>query len=282
MTTRGGSVLAINLRRKAFTLLEVLVAGGILFVVSAAVVGLSNSIIQGTAISNDTTITNRWAAEGLEFASKIRDDNSRIKGFSTNGQSYWFHAPILTSNTYGWHYLAANAGGETWRLVPVWSNTPPSYCIDGCQNVINPKALNFDPADLGADEPQSGTLQGYRFICVEAVGAIRTANANTDKLHCNTNGDDDTTKIVTDGPRDGSASACYQEAPTGSELRFDRYCLLTRPSLNREGLGNGNDKLILDGNAVKVRSVVLWNDRGEYRFSDIATLLTNWRNVGDL
>lgn len=273
MTTRGGSVLAINLRRKAFTLLEVLVAGGILFVVSAAVVGLSNSIIQGTAISNDTTITNRWAAEGLEFASKIRDDNSRIKGFSTNGQSYWFHAPILTSNTYGWHYLAANADGVTWRLVALTGTE---------KNTLDYKSATFDPVPLTGDEPQSGTLQGYRFICVEAVGAIRTANANTDKLHCNTNGDDDTTKIVTDGPRDGAASACYQEAPTGSELRFDRYCLLTRPSLNREGLGNGNDKLILDGNAVKVRSVVLWNDRGEYRFSDIATLLTNWRNVGDL
>ncbi len=262
----------MNRLKRAFTLLEVLVAGGILFVVSAAVVGLSNSIIQGTVISSDTTVTNRWAAEGIEFATKIRDDNSRIQGFS-QGQQYWFHTPNLTSDRYGWHYLVANADGITWRLQPL----PTEY-----KNVLEYKTATFDPAPLTGDEIQAENLRGYRFICVEAVGAIRTANQNTNKLHCNTNGDDTTTKIVTDGPRNASATTCYQEAPTVDQLRFDRYCLLTRPSLNREGLGTGSPKLILDGNAVKVRSVVLWNDRGEYRFTDIATMLTNWRSVGDL
>lgn len=97
MTTLGGYRWSMNRLKRAFTLLEVLVAGGILFVVSAAVVGLSNSIIQGTVISSDTTVTNRWVAEGIEFATKIRDDNSRIQGFS-QGQQYWFHAkPNLRS-----------------------------------------------------------------------------------------------------------------------------------------------------------------------------------------
>jgi hypothetical protein len=258
--------------RRAFTLLEVLLAGGILFVVSSAIVSLSNSIIQGTVVSSDLTITNRWAAEGIELVTKIRDDNSKIWGFS-QGVHYWLHVPNLTSDNYGWHYLVANADGRTWKLEPL----PAQY-----KNVLDYKAAAFNPELLTRDKLQAENISGYRFICIEAVGAVRAANPDTSKLHCNTNGNDRETRTITDGPRNPAATACYQEPPTTSQLRVDRYCLLTQPSLNRAGLGAGGPKLILDGNAVKVRSVVLWNDRGEYRLTDIATMLTNWRSVGDL
>lgn len=258
-----------NLRR-GFTLLEVLVAGGILFIVSAAVVGLSNSIIQGTAVTNDVTITNRLAAEGLELATKIRDDRSKGVGFTggaNRGEAVWVDRVNDTDN-YGWHYLRTT-DGISWTLNPVASDY---------KNIIPLTDDTVNPLIIGSDRPIADTLQTNRLICIESIAAARGASSNN--LHCNTNGSDTNTKIYEDGQRIGNSSDCYNEASTADRIRTDLYCRLTKPSLNREGAAD--TEIIRDGNAVKVRSAVLWNDRGKYQRVDIATLLTNWRSVSDL
>ncbi|MDO8650274.1 MAG: hypothetical protein Q7K33_03105, partial [Candidatus Berkelbacteria bacterium] len=60
--------------RRGFSLLETLIATGVLIVVVMGVMSLSNSLIVGTVVNADKTIINRWASEGIELTQKIRDD----------------------------------------------------------------------------------------------------------------------------------------------------------------------------------------------------------------
>lgn len=246
--------------KKAFTLLEVLIAGGILFVVSAGIVGLSNSIIRGTTITNDATITNRWASEGLELTTKIRDEKAKTATFAS-GEGIWFGDPAVSgsnytnSSNYGWHYLKPDQVKPTWSLEPL----AKSY-----QNIIDLNSFNPSDPSLLIESLSANNLIGYRLICIESYGAV--VHSDEDILNCNT---DVNGNIVSDGNRIPiPGPECHDD---------DLFCRLTKPSLNKTETGG----IIPDGNAVKVRSVVLWGDRGTLRKTDIATILTNWRSIAN-
>lgn len=258
-TLIGRKGLALR-ARKGFTLIEVLVAGSILFIVSAAVVGLSNSIIQGTSTTTDEASANRLATEGLELVKKIRDDTVKNAGFGA-GEFIWFD-PVENATNYGWYALEEDAIlGDSWELNSVGS----AY-----GNVINLSSAGFSPS--AAEPIISGPLTFYRLICVEAVAAEN--DQSEDGLNCNTVAEG--AKTVSDGNR-LITSDCYSEADTPTVRREDIYCDFTQESLNVNR--TVADKLIPDGNAIKIRSVVFWNDRDSYKSVQVATLLTNWRSV---
>lgn len=260
----------IKRQSRAFTLLEVLVSGGILFIVASAVVGLSNSIIQGTSITNDTTITNRWAAEGLELTTKIRDDAVKQLSFST-GQAIWF-APAENVDNYGWYYLDDSlAPGTKWQL----SNSNLSLANP---NIID--ITTFDFTKLPAQTKlKSDNLTANRLICIEAVGAQTLPEEG--KISCNTFGDTEAShKKVSDGDRmlNSSGNKCDRGNGGSIKKNIDLFCLISFESINRNKL-NATPIEIPDGNAVKVRSVVIWPDRNTFSTTDMATLLTNWKSL---
>lgn len=261
MTTQEslGSNLMTKKVKSAFTLLEVLIAGGILFIVSAGVVGLSNSIIQGTTLTNDATITNRWAAEGLELSTKIRDEKSKSASFSTTGEIRWFGDAVATSDNYGWYHLVPEESPNPvrWELVK----------LIGIGNTINLTEFSPTVSPYNSIESiSSDNLIGYRLICVESFGSVKNIDVDN-QLTCNTDGG---AKVLSDGDRSVQPDCDVN----------DLYCLLTEPSLNLHGPAN-NQKIIPNGNAVKVRSIVLWGDRGTWKTSNIATVLTNWRSLAN-
>lgn len=254
-------------RKSAFTLIEVLVAGSILFVVSAAVVGLSNSIIQGTAITTDEASANRLATQGLELITKIRDDQAKSGGFTDTGKFIWF-APVEDPAEYGWWQLSEN---------PPSSNAWDLDLDDDFSNVIDTTVGEFNPdlaeAILLNDTAGANQITFYRFICIEALAA--ESNQEDGLLNCNTAKVNNNNLPVIDGTRDNPES-CYS-VEVGSTVNEDIYCQFTEESLNRNRVITG--KIIPDGNAVKVRSVVIWQDRDIYRQTEISTILTNWQSI---
>ncbi len=238
--------------RKGFTLLEVLVAGGVLFIVSSAVVGLSNSIIQGTGRNADRTVTNRWATEGLELTNKVRIDSLKIGGTPVANENIWF-APAADWGDYGWYKLREpNNAGLNWRLEYV-------------DNTVHLR-LNLVPGKFVGEDPlKSQELIAYRLICVEAYGATR-ADAGPDHVDCNRK-PNTAGSIMTDGDRN-NVSGCQPG---------DIYCDQPRDSLNANQAGNPVAKFVPPGNVVKVRSVVVWQDRTDWQATELGTVMTNWK-----
>lgn len=233
--------------RRGFSLLETLIATGVLIVVIMGVTSLSNSLIVGTVVSADKTIINRWASEGIELTQKIRDDALLNKLTSPN----WF-APAIAENGdgYGWFKLSTT-DSKTWSITRVTGDYNKVIATDFIKDSISEKLT-------------SDTTTGYRLICVEAVGA-KDSRAD-DNFFCNTTD----TQRVRDGARnDPNATVCQAG---------DKYCQMTIESINRNRLQNPlNDKIIPAGNAVKIRSVVIWEDKDQIRSSSMATLITNWK-----
>jgi prepilin-type N-terminal cleavage/methylation domain-containing protein len=236
--------------KKGFTLLEVLVAAGILFIVGSATVGLTNSIIQGTAQTSSETVANRLASEGLELVAKKRDDTVK----AAVGDDPWF-AYASAVNQYGWYAVSPNGTltATGLNLVPLLSvvTTATSLPVEVKQSV--------------------GNQDYYRLICIEAVGATVPTAANDTQTHCNTKLDG---SAKDDGNRNApSLTTCA--APAGT----DTYCEITTASLSRNRVGT---LAIPPGNAVKIRSVVIWQDKELFRVSDVATFLTNWKSTLDV
>lgn len=232
----------------AFTLLEVLIALGVLFIVGSAVVSLSNSLIQGTVRVADTTVTNLWTAEGLELVSKIRDDNFRSP--SSNEPNLWIEG-ASTTDDYGWYFLQED-GVNKWKLVKAsLGNT-----------------VRVGEAYSGGDSIERKTSEeivATRLICIEAIQAASPATST--EISCNTSLDG--SPILNDGSRT-ALSDCDAA---------DYYCNQTKDSLN---LNNLSSTIIPAGNAVKVRSVVIWPHRNDYRTDSMAMFLTNWRSYDQL
>ncbi len=227
---------------KAFTLLEVMIAGVILILVGSATVSLSNSLIQGTVSNSDKSITNRWATEGLEIVTKLRDDHAQA-AINNSTVPIWL-PQAASSDQYGWYGL--NATGDTWTLTQL-----------SLPNVITQGDI---AAQITAGEPKaSDNLLARRLICIEAVGANSDTTDGT--LRCNVDAGGST---INDGDRTHLTS-CDQT---------DTYCLMTEDSLK---LGRLTAPIIPAGNAVKVRSVIIWQDKGEYKNTNMATLLTSWK-----
>jgi Tfp pilus assembly protein PilV len=237
--------------RKAFTLLEVLIAAGVLFVVSSAVVGLSNSIIQNTGTNANRVVADRWATEGLELVGKIRDESVK-NGVQVNGETVWF-APAYQASSYGWYYL--NSAGQ---LVARSSQSTTLSIKD---------LLSAPTTPSDVEVKQSDKLTAYRLICVEAAGAVsqndRNATDKDDVLRCNTSSAT-SQNAVDDGSRQTSA-----QCNSG-----DAYCLMTQASLGRNAV---TARIIPAGSAVKVRSVVIWTEKSAPQRADLAELLTNWK-----
>lgn len=239
------------MKKRGFSLLETLIATGVLIVVVLAVISLSNSLIAGTVANADRTIINRWNAEGLELVKKIRDDNITSRAFDqSTGLPSWFAQALEDGGRdYGWYKLRT-ANSKTWEL-------------DG----PIPAGLTIDSStfkDLG-ESLTSDKTEGYRLICVEAVGATALADT-TNTFQCNT----DTNGTVDDGLR-SELGVC--QVGNG---KYDLYCQMTRSSVNRNRLVESS--LIPAGNAVKIRSVIIWFDKDLVRSSSLATFVTNWRD----
>jgi len=234
-------------QHQGFTLIEVLVSAGILFIVGSATVGLTNSIIQGTNQTSSETVANRLASEGIELVTKKRDDTVK----AAVGDGPWFVPAELNAN-YGWYVLNS-----------------PTYLAQISATVVDAEPLLKAVVDSRSLPPavrqQVGNQDYYRLICVESVGAIRTTAEST--TSCNTNASGGS---VDDGNRESpSLVAC---APN------DYYCNMTKASLARN---RAAAKVIPPGNAVKIRSVVIWQDKDQYRSAEISTLLTNWKSYVD-
>lgn len=232
--------------KRGFSLLETLIATGVLIVVILGVTSLSNSLIAGTVVSADKTIINRWASEGIELTQKIRDDALLNKLTSPN----WF-TPAIAENGdgYGWFKLSTT-DSKTWSITRVTGDYNKAIATDFIKDSISEKLT-------------SDTTTGYRLICVEAVGA-KDSRANDD-FFCNTTD----TQRVRDGVRtDPNATNCQNG---------DLYCQMTFESVNKNRLTSLDKKIIPSGNAVKIRSVVVWQDKDQFRSSSMATLITNWK-----
>lgn len=234
-----------------FSLLETLIATGVLIVVIMGVTSLSNSLIVGTVVSADKTIINRWASEGIELTQKIRDDNLLNKATASTTTN-WF-APAVADNGggYGWYKLQPGSAANTWQLEPA-------------SNANNLNKINFI-SDAGTSL-SSDTTTGYRLICVEAVGA-KDDGGSQDDFRCNTTNN----QRINDGSR-SQLSTCQVNGG-----KYDLYCQMTFESINRNRLTSLEDKIIPPGNAVKIRSVVIWEDKDQIRSSSMATLITNWK-----
>lgn len=239
------------MQRRGFTLLEVLVAAGVLFIVSSAVVGLSNSIIQGTGRNADRTVINRWASEGLELVNKIRTESVKNGGTVVSGEKIWF-APAAEVATYGWYLLRDPGPNTSWTLVPL-------------DNTVH-LALNSFPTlfkNRGIFPLSSQGLEAYRLICVEAYGAT-DQSSDSDYINCNSKNEAGNS-IASDGDR-SLLGACQSG---------DLYCSATKDSLNRNS--KSGSRLVPPGNVVKVRSVIVWQDRNDWQVADLGTIFTNWK-----
>lgn len=230
-------------------MLEVLIAGGILFIVSGAIVGLNNSIIRGTAVNADVTILNRWASEGLELTAAHRDDNL-LAGNNDGNNSIWLNEATDPAN-YGWYTLSQN--GNNWALTKA----------TGLGNTIDFTTLN----NTNSEAKTSQSLTAFRLICLESVGAVTRRDATTDSCNTSAGG----SAIASDGDRSHTTAPCDSA---------NNYCTNTQASLNRDELSSvatNSPTIIPAGNAVKVRSVVVTSNKTGFTVADVATLLTNWK-----
>lgn len=247
-------------RKKGFTLLEVLVAGSILFIVSAAVVGLSNSIIQGTALTTDQATATRLATQGIELVNKIRNDTVKGGDF-TQGKFIWF-PPVESASDYGWWQLSSIS--NNWQLNEDDVDFP-DVSID-----LN----SFDSAK--AEKISEDQLDFYRFMCIEALAASNYPQENS-TIFCNAQESGNGYVEVIDGTR-SEIDSCYQQS-LGLNYNKDSYCEFSAESINRNRV-DGLDKYIPNGNAVKVRSIVVWEDRDEFHRTEVSTMFTNWQTIG--
>lgn len=245
----------IKRKKPAFTLLEILIAVGVLFIVGSAVVSLSNTLIQGTVSTADSTVTNLWAVEGLEMAAKNRDDRLN----TANNPTWLEQAESLED--YGWYFVRLNPANQKVELTRAAINNDPNYLHIKKAEVM---ALTDPKAIL-----ESEGLSARRLICVEAIGVPSiNETSNTDRLRCNL--DRNTNQRFNDGDLQGNRTVgtdCYNN---------DLYCIMTKASLN---LNNATSTYIPTGNAVKVRSVVVWQTTQGYRTSEMSTILTNWKAI---
>ncbi|MEK9167435.1 MAG: hypothetical protein AAB613_01705, partial [Patescibacteria group bacterium] len=239
-----------------FSLLETLIATGVLIVVVMGVMSLSNSLIVGTVVNADKTIINRWASEGIELTQKIRDDRILDKSTSPN----WFEQAVASNGSdYGWYRLSSDTV-NTWKLDKIIGVNP---------NTLT--SLEFTNETIGEKLTSDVTI-GFRLICVESV-ATNAISTNDGQFQCNTTPDGNT--LLLDGLRtDPGATSCQIGEPGEPN---DLYCQMTKDSINKNRVDSLEDKIIPSGNAVKVRSVVVWQDKDQYRSSSMATLLTNWK-----
>lgn len=234
-------------KQNGFTLLEVLIAVGVLFIVGSAVLSLSNTLIQGTVSTADATVTNLWAAEGIELVAKNRDDRLR-----EDANQPWLEQ-VTTYTDYGWYQVSLVGSAVELRRAD----------FDG-----NDRKLKITKAEALAagDKLTSEALVAARLVCIEAVGAAsNNSTLTSDQLGCNLN--DTGTASFNDGLRQ-LTSDCRTT---------DVYCLMTKTSLNRN---NSRTVFTPAGSAVKVRTVLVWENQYGYQTSEIATMLTNWRSVG--
>ncbi len=235
-------------RQNGFTLLEVLIAVGVLFIIGSAILSLSNTLIQGTINTADSTITNLWATEGLELTSKHRDDRAKATNNDADDQ-YWL-LQAKSAADYGW------------------------YKVELQGNAVNLTRANFvgnqyrvskaDFMTVGNQLTSQG-LAASRLICIEAVGADSTnSHVGVDQIGCNLN--DQGNPYFVDGNRN-----VFDGCRTG-----DEYCLMTLTSLSRN---NSGQVYIPAGSAVKVRSVIIWRNQFGFQAAEIGTMLTNWRSI---
>lgn len=226
-----------------FSLLETLIATGVLLVVTSAAVALSNSLVRGTVSNADTTIVDRWLAEGAELTTKIRDENVKSNSLWLSQARSFIYSP---GSGYGWYKL--DTGGV---LTAVSSGAiAKSFVLSQGEQLI------------------SGSLIAGRLVCIEAVSAPSPTDvpeSAVSLIRCNQR---DNTNVD-----DGSRSITNQCDPSGSDL----YCLMSKDSLNRNTI-NPTPKIIPAGNAAKVRVYVVWQNKDAYKVRSMATILTNWKS----
>lgn len=249
------------MNKKGFTLLEVLIAGSVLFMVGASVVSLTNSIIQGTIRTTEKTVMNRWATEGLELTKKIRDNN-------VLSEKNWLEQavdPNSLTSSYGWHLLRFNQ--NRYSLIPFAQRRDSSKTL---LEIVDSEGSN------SSEVLTSNELTGFRLVCIESVSAVQKplVNGGTDNetqtIYCNA--DENGNFITDDGSRENLTS-CDDN---------DFYCSMTQPSLNKNRPSGKPEIIIPAGNAVRVRAVVAWQIKDQLYYTDIGSILTNWQWRGNV
>jgi len=247
--------------RRAFSLIEVLVALSVLALVGLAMVALSNSLSQGTLRSADQTVGGWSANESNQQLERIlgkdltasssagiwlkpaQGDNNSTQGHNDSG--------------YGWYELK---GDEPNRYL---SNTRVAQTLTKEDFLLKGESLTV------------GNMAISRLVCIEAVAA--NDEPRSDIIPCNV---DSAGSWLSDGSRQPANRLVSRKEELCQS--GDIYCQMTLESLNRQRLSDsssalGEWKAVYPGNAVKIRSVVAWRDKEEIQTAELATLVTNWR-----
>ncbi len=250
-------------KRGGFTLIEVLVAGGLLLLVGSAIVALTNSLVRGTITTSNTTIVNSWLSEGAELVTRIRDNNIKQLHADAQGTPVWMDQATKVTYPYGWYYLKTNSNSFTLTVA-----NPSSPEVLSKTSDINNSITRF--SDFADAKLVSDNLTAYRFVCIEAVGASPIEDDSN--FYCNH-------FTVKDSVNDGNSSVLsgITDCPTIPANPGDVYCLMTKTSINANRLPSASQLFIPPGNALKINVLIAYDDQNAIHSNQMQTLLTNYR-----
>ena len=236
-----------NKMKRGFTLIEVLIASSILIAVIAAVIALSNSINRNTIIASDMTDANNMV--NTDFTTMKGDIQAEI-----NSGGVWLPQAELEAggaSKYGWYYKDKVTGDLTKFSSPK-------------TNVLTPDDIfvNNDPKNMET----TNNVDYYHLLCFESFESKASSMSDDSKFYCNEDGGGN---IYNDGTR-----AVNSDCET-SGGKNDAYCVFSKPSLNTNSIDLWTQKYVPSGNAVKVRVLVVWKEKEEVLYSDMARLFTN-------
>ena len=235
-----------NKMKRGFTLIEVLIASSILIAVIAAVIALSNSINRNTIIASDMTDANNMV--NTDFSTMKGDIQAEI-----NSGKVWMTQAELGAdgkNKYGWYYKDPTDGKLT-------------RFTDARINVLTPDEIF---TLTGANKETMNNVDYYHLLCFESFESKASSVSDNSKFYCN---EDGSGNIYNDGTRTVN-SDCETLG-----VKNDAYCVFSKPSLNTNSVGLWTQKYVPSGNAVKVRVLVVWKEKEEVLYSDMARLFTN-------
>jgi Tfp pilus assembly protein PilV len=257
--------------KRGFTLIEVLVSGAILIIVTLAVVAISNSITQSTEASSDVTVSSNLAQQNLNLVTEIRDNGFSVPVSDPTCGNIWFDQ-ACNSNQYGWYALTQDTTqpSKPWSLKQITASS-----MIGPSTALSDFVKNATP-------DQNSSPETYQLICIEAYGANDNPNPSSpNTISCNNNGSG---KAVSDGNRTlTQGGSCTNDDPT---YGTDSYCRDTEQSLNWDGNNvAGSNFYIPAGNAVKIKSVVVWQTASTsvtptYKSTSLTGLITDWQSAG--
>ena len=176
-------MIKIKLTKKSFTLVEVLVACGILIILVSAVVALGVTLINSATLSRQRITAYYLAQEGIETIRQIRDSNlvdgDDTTGWKTLDYEWGVGSPykdIVTDGSKSYLITTASPKNRLF-LGPIGPiNSGLDVTIDGVKYT---RKITFAPA--GVDIPQLNTKQKIDANAVRAIVTISWKFKGNDK-----------------------------------------------------------------------------------------------------